>query len=204
MKLIYVFLFILVLTIIHLYIQNNNQKLINEQLQEISEDLISEKISLTVHKINREYELLFNGRELSDKLALLDDKNQAVLLKDIVEKKKLIFRYSELHCNTCIDTEISNLKQLADSIGNENIIVFVTPVNQKYIIQFKKLNNIKFAIYKLSEDMEAQIPDIGLPYYFVLESDNFRLNASFVPQKEISELTNRYFNDIRSKYFIKE
>jgi hypothetical protein len=194
---------ILLATVVHLYILNNTQKEMNLILNHEIERMAKENEMAFMHQGNRKYEIMFNGRCLATSQKVIKESGDSVPLDQLFRGSKLVFRYSELNCNTCIDKQIDILKKYAAKIGNDNIILFVSSSNSRYRIQFKKVNNIHFPIYELSSDLEKQLPNIDLPYYFIMEKNNLRINSFFIPQKEIHQLTEEYFRGILNKYFSK-
>lgn len=122
-------------------------------------------------------------------------------MSDIITGTKLVLRYSELNCNTCIDEQINNLNKISQNLGIENIILLTSYEHYTYMQKFKKVNKIKFAIYKIQDELEKDLEDIGLPYYFVLNNSNFRINNTYIGMKEIPELTTTYLKHIKDIYF---
>lgn len=121
-------------------------------------------------------------------------------LLDYVVGNKLIFRYSELNCSTCIDAQIQNLNEFAKLIGVHNILLLTTYQNDIYMQRFRKVNKIKFEI--LNIDQDSVLADIGVPYFFILTSKEMRIQSMFIPQKEEPKLTYDYLQLIREKYFL--
>lgn len=183
------------------YKYNTDKKVIGALMKSVEVSFL-QNTELRMHKENRLYELEYNGDFLSDSLFLTDVNGLKVRLRDIINENKLILRYSELNCQTCIDEQIKNLNIYADSIGVDRILLFTNYETDVYMRRFKKLNKIKFAIYNMKADANKLLKDIGLPYMFVLSPNKkMRVQYMYIPQKEIPILTSSYLNMVKGKFF---
>lgn len=156
---------------------------------------------LDLLKEARIYEFNINGREASLKCELLDSHGKTYRLRDILNGNKLILRYTDLNCHTCIEEQIKNLETYIDSIRIKNIAVIVSSDNPIYLNSFKKINKIKFPIYNISKEQNKYFEDIGLPYFFILTLKG-KMTNTFVPYKEMPEFTNNYLHSIYNQYFL--
>jgi hypothetical protein len=173
------------------------------QLKDVNNLLIVEKMYNSVYKTNRDFEVFFNGKIIPNDSKVVEAKGNMVFLKDIIEENTLILRYSDLNCNTCIDTMINNLFSISSFTGNINIIMLVTSQDTNYISLLKKGKNISFPIYKLSAELDKLFTDINLPYFFIIEKSitSIRINSTFVPLKEDQDLTHNYLQNVVQQYF---
>jgi hypothetical protein len=171
------------------------------ELSNAQKILVSERIYNTTCKTCREFEVFFNGKKIPLNSMVADDKNNMIYLKDIIKSNSIIFRFSELHCNTCIDFMIENLIKDSIFIGIENIVLLSSSTSPNYVYHFKKAKGIKFPMYKLTPNLEELFMDIDIPYCFVIEKSAMRINSVFVPQKENPELTNKYLQNLIKEYF---
>lgn len=204
-KYIYFVIIIFILALINTYITIRNKytnNTIKNELVSLNKENIDLKIDLDITKKNRNYESNFNGKELDKDLIVYDINNNKIKLGDIVNENKLILRYSNLNCNTCIEEQIKNINKYQDSIGIQKIILLTTYQNTVYMDRFRKINKVKIKIYNLGEMLDKEINDIGFPYFFVLEENTMRINCTFIPQKDKNDLTNSYIENIQKKYFI--
>ena len=173
------------------YKYNTDKKVIGALMKSVEVSFL-QNTELRMHKENRLYELEYKGDFLSDSLFLTDVNGLKVRLRDIINENKLILRYSELNCQTCIDEQIKNLNIYADSIGADRILLFTNYETDVYMRRFKKLNKIKFAIYNMKADANKLLKDIGLPYMFVLSPNkkmrdrkSTRLNSSHIEESRM-------------------
>jgi hypothetical protein len=112
----------------------------------------------------------------------------------------LIFKYSELNCNVCIDSQIIIVKKLANIISPQKII-FLSSYNQNSnLYRFKRLNSIKSEIYNIHDGLGLNIDTLNVPYYFIM-SPECRISNVFIPDKMDMEMTIRYIETIK-RYFI--
>jgi hypothetical protein len=72
-----------------------------------------------------------------------------------------------------------------------------------YVKKFKRVNNIHFDIYGISNALDSVLVDIGMPYLFVYSFVDERINNVFVPQKENVKFTYEYLHSILLKYYTK-
>lgn len=112
----------------------------------------------------------------------------------------MIFKYSELNCNVCIDSQIIIVKKLANIISPQKII-FLSSYNQNSnLYRFKRLNSIKSEIYNIHDGLGLNIDTLNVPYYFIM-SPECRISNVFIPDKMDMEMTIRYIETIK-RYFI--
>jgi hypothetical protein len=176
-------------------------KNINIQLSKVKEQLFLESLHNSTAKTCREFEIFFNGKTIPLNSKVIGERDSIIYLKDIIYDNSIILRYSELHCNTCVDIMIENLINYSNYIGNKNIILLSTSTTSNYIRQFKKFKNIEFMIYELTYGLEDLFIDIEIPYFFVIEKSTMRVNSAFIPQKEYPELIDKYLENIIKEYF---
>lgn len=151
----------------------------------------------------RSNEIYLNGSEVPLSLEVTNLEGYRKKLSEIIINNTLILRYSEMHCDVCLDSVISKLNIYQDSIGLQNIMLFTNTENLNYIKRFKRVNNIHFNIYSINNKLDSVLLDIGMPYLFVYSFDSKRINNVFVPQKENVKLTHEYLQSIYLKYFTK-
>lgn len=151
----------------------------------------------------RTNEIFLNGREISVDLGVTDINGNKRTISDIMSDNTLVLRYSEIHCDVCIDSIIAKLNLYKDFIGLQNIVLLTNAKNLNYTKRFRKVNRICFDIYNVDKALDSVLVDIGMPYLFVYSSGNKRINNMFVPQKEDSRLTDEYLHSILLHYYAK-
>ena len=108
----------------------------------------------------------------------------------------LIYRYSELNCNTCYETETILLKSIFEHYQNKVVILCSYEMKQHFIT-FKRINRISFPIYRISKDaFDWELEEYSEPYYFVLHSD-MRVSRIYMPNINYPELNKQYLEGIK-------
>mgnify|MGYP000756873335 CR=1 FL=1 len=179
----------LLLSNIYSYIQYKEISEVQSFLYELKKDSDIKIGQLEALKECRANEILLNGNEISRDWEITNLQGGRETLSDIMSDNTLVLRYSEMHCDVCIDSIVSKLNIYQDSIGLQNIVLFTSTKNMNYVKKFKRVNNIHF--------------DIGMPYLFVYSFVDERINNVFVPQKENVKFTYEYLHSILLKYYTK-
>jgi tryptophan synthase alpha subunit len=125
------------------------------------------------------------------------------LIKDIENKKepKLVFRFSQIHCSSCVTREIRTLRSFANQIGWERIIFVATNSDEEDLNRFKRVSQIKTKIFTV-DPYFFQLDDepIDTPYMFIIDSDS-SLKELFISMKENEVRTEQYLERISASYF---
>ncbi|MFT3749317.1 MAG: hypothetical protein QM768_13410 [Agriterribacter sp.] len=115
-------------------------------------------------------------------------------------KGKLIFRFTELNCETCVDATLSSMKRI---MGNDqlrkSVIILTSYKFNAYYKDWKRSNNIEFDIYNLG-DIKLPLLSESLvrPYLFYLD-DSLKIQNVFFPIKEYAYSTDQYLSFISKK-----
>lgn len=156
------------------------------------------KNSIDVLFLNTSFMFEFQSDKIDKNIVLFDEKENKITLKQLVQNKpKLIFKYSDLNCNVCIDEQINLLKKASEKIGSENIIILANYNSPRELSQFIRMNQINFKVFNL-RNTEFTSVDRSLPYYFILD-ESFSLNLLFIPIKGNTSLSQLYFNKVSEK-----
>ena len=198
-----ILVFFLVLSNIYGYIRYQEICEVQSFLYESKKDSDIKIGQLESLKECRANEILLSGNKMSHDLEITSIQGNRKKLSDIMSNNTLVLRYSEMHCDVCIDSIVSKLSIYRDSIGLQNIILFTSTENVNYIQRFKRVNNIHFNIYSISNGLDSVLVDIGMPYLFVYSFADERINNVFIPQKENAEFVREYLHSILRKYYTK-
>ena len=193
----------LLLSNIYSYIQYKEISEVQSFLYELKKDSDIKIGQLEALKECRANEILLNGNEISRDWEITNLQGGRETLSDIMSDNTLVLRYSEMHCDVCIDSIVSKLNIYQDSIGLQNIVLFTSTKNMNYVKKFKRVNNTHFDIYGISNALDSVLVDIGMPYLFVYSFVDERINNVFVPQKENVKFTYEYLHSILLKYYTK-
>jgi hypothetical protein len=129
-------------------------------------------------------------------IQLKDENGKYILLSSLVKKgKKLIFRFSETSCCSCLD----QLKMILNSnrYNLKNEIIYISDYSDtKRITFFRTLLNINCCIYSIN-DLGLPIEKEKIPYLFILDEDMIS-KLFFIPTYGNQKLTENYMNNINS------
>jgi peroxiredoxin len=163
-----------------------------EQLKNEKEDLLSARTF-------RETEILLNGKNLIKEVSITDGKGNSIELSEIMDKNKLVFYFSEVSCDMCVDMEIARLNEKADLTVSDNTVILISAISKRYVAQYTNNNKLKFSIYEIKSKGDKFLP--SLPCYFIIDYDSKRINSAFFPSKYTPDETDRYLNKIAEDYF---
>ena len=142
----------------------------------------------------------FQSMKIDRDLILYNTDGQIQELGKLVcQGPKLIFKYSKLNCDVCVDEQIILLKEFTEIIGSENVIIISDYDNPRELTQFVRMNQLDNEVLNL-HDQEIIPFDKSLPYYFIL-SRHLTLQQLFIPLSGSRYLTKNYFNLILRSYF---
>jgi hypothetical protein len=121
-------------------------------------------------------------------------------IKQICKNKpKLILKYSNLSCNVCVDSAITNFMRFTLKNGVENSVLLVNKVDPSYLARFLRVNDVRLKyIYSIKND--CGIGASELPHFFIINEYSAQKDI-FFPNRDSSALTNAYFIYIEDKYF---
>lgn len=195
------YLFLLGLIVIFLSIEKYRTKVLSQNKVELLKKRSDIQKSLSfMRDYYLELSIENNGKPLDKFIEINDGKKNISTFEGIVNSKKLVFRYTELHCDVCVDKQIEAIKKISKKIGKKNIIILTEYENLKNLIIFKRLNSLSIPIFNLQNKFNLPIEELDSPYYFVVDKD-FVIKDLFIPIKEIENYTNKYLNIIYKKHF---
>ena len=150
------------------------------------------------------WEMNSHGSVLPD-VSLMSDlsENQETFsLSELIgDSPKLVFRYSEIHCDVCVDSTLNRIKVFAEEIGKKNILLIASYANPRDMYTFKRLNQIDMPLYNLGQQslgMAAERADT--PYLFMINPDR-KVERVYLFYKEIAGHIAGYFRILRDNYF---
>ena len=187
---------------IFILISFNNIK----QEKTISEDIYYNKQNVNIDKLNL-YKASFISNILNSDLQLSNVKiknsiNHFTPLKEAFEEEQeqlLVYRFSKMHCESCIVSSIEILQKWCDSIGKINIL-FLGNYSNNRIFQ-RTIPNYSIGNMKVYNTPAFNIPaeEKGYPYFFTLNRD-LHISNVFFPNKAIPKITDKYLETIQKKF----
>ncbi|WP_221659773.1 hypothetical protein [Bacteroides salyersiae] len=136
------------------------------------------------------------GRLLRKDMRICDETGNKLVLKDLVDGKKLVMRYSELNCNVCVDSLLACLKERFDTIGWDKLLILATYHNKSNYYIFKRINKLK-NVYQI-DSIGCSLEEYNIPFLFLLDED-YSVKYPFIPHKEIMRETESYLDFIVDK-----
>jgi hypothetical protein len=189
--------FIFILLILDSYLLWKNRIIKTEQLQK---DFLIEYLSKRNEQFENKLKIEIQSEftKISPDQELIDFNEDTLSIESLFSHPVLIFRYSALQCNSCIDLE----KSLIDSLFKQNsqiepyISYFVFYSNRReYIADIRESkNNIPY--FQVPDNsLGLQIDKYNMPYYFVL-NQGLSISDVFIPEKENLELSKIYLENV--------
>ncbi len=177
-------LLIAILATIALFLHGNKET--NQELDEF-------------HRVNSEVNAKMAGR-IAYNISCADADGQTVQLSSLVEKKPvLIFRYSNLNCNTCVESEFEHLNQIFDNHGDDPVVILCSYHRERDFQIFKRINQIEFRIYQIPHDGFDWIAEhFDSPYYFILNS-GMTVSDILIPNKEYPDISKQYLVGVKQR-----
>ncbi len=201
-KIIYI-LSITTLIILVLFVLNKMQ-----QQKKVFDDILSRNIN--EYKLLESYSSILKDRIVSSYKygcnitymtpdSLLDaNDNRKVHLKDLSSNYKLVFYFSEMHCQTCVNEELKILKK---SVSENNIIYLASYNSLRNLNAFKRINSLRAKVYNIQRPILNNVFEVNVPFFAVINKDGALLDV-FIPSKHIPDLTKSYLDIINEKFKI--
>ena len=139
----------------------------------------------------------YNGNVIDSSVALLDSKDSSYTMGDIAcGGRILVFRYSFIHCNACVDTLMKLVGHFSKEVGAGKIAILAQYANKRDYKNFVRINNVKNGMFHL-QDTLCKADELSIPYLFVLEGD-MTISNFFMPRKEYPQITEQYLQSIKN------
>jgi hypothetical protein len=108
----------------------------------------------------------------------------------------LIFRYADINCNTCYESAIDELKTIFGDLI-QHVSILCSYYAEKDFHVFKKINQIKFPIYRIESDaFDWAVEGYNTPYYFVLHPD-MKISNVYIPSRSFPKMNKAYLESIK-------
>lgn len=180
--------------------QENNQRDFNRLYFEKKNELIS-----THHRIDRYLEKfdqnLFTENTILKNIEITDTANNGLALNKIIRGPKLIYRFSEVSCRACVNTDLYILKQLGDSIGEDNILIITEFDNLNKMNAMLNAMDIKSPYYNFKGKLNLSIERDSVtqpPFFFILDN-KLRIRFAYKTD-DAHDFSSSYFKRIIQFY----
>lgn len=119
------------------------------------------------------------------------------------ESPILLFRYSEIHCNTCTDLVIEKMNERYEA-GFTRMAIIASYDEFRHFTSFVRSNQLKMPIYLLDPAAANNIFDTEIPPYLFVADTSGQIKHPFVPIKEMEEGIDMYLEFVESKLGVTE
>ena len=152
--------------------------------------------------INRELITIRNiGLQINIKQKVTDENGNKISITELLNNSpKIIFRYSGLNCQLCIEEEIKILRKYINDIGFDNILFFSTYNSTRDLFLFKRINQLQdFEIFNLKEEkLNIPIDSLNIPYVFLIDSFGNAVMLH-IPEKTKPEFSEQFYKVVLSR-----
>lgn len=144
---------------------------------------------------------IMNSNLKVEELVVKDSLNKEYSINEIFsnkEKETLVFRFSQMHCESCINASMQIARMWVDSIGVNNIAFWGNHRNNRIFfknIPFYGLQGV--SIYNCPQ-LKLPVEELRYPYFFLIDR-NLRITNVFVPNKSTPHITNLYLKSVSEK-----
>ena len=183
-----------------LLFQSNNQlrKIVSMKENQIASLAMDRNLLLD----NFQMQYANNEYSLND-FSLSDTSDTKINLSELLDDNyKIIFRFSYLHCSSCVEFELKNVMKIAQRIPKDRIIIIAEYDNKRGFTAFIKAHNITLPIYFLNENEHANniLQNENIPYVCLMNKQ-MKIEHLFIPIKEVPIYSERYYHNIIQRYF---
>jgi hypothetical protein len=197
-KYFYFGLTILTFIVINIIVIKKYFKVKNE-VGQISQSLniAKEDVSFFMNKFT--IEAANENLKLDGNIHVVGIRNDTFTIKQIINKHTLIFRYSVLNCNACVDSQIQILSEFLNETGLDvsKICFFAYYEDLHDLVSTYRAMKYKFPFYIVQgNNLNFPIEKQNIPYYFETDT-SLRIKNVFIPKRELPKLTRQYFESMK-------
>jgi hypothetical protein len=166
---------------------------INESLSKTAGNL---QIKEEFYHLNLELGNEMNGLRAPEASCFKHRKDSTLLSKLVKTKPVLVLRYSSTNCNTCYEKALNDMTDVFGETVQSTIVLCSYLVERDFLI-FKRVNQIKYPIYRIESDaFDWTVESYNIPYYFVLHPD-MKISNVYIPNKSFPEMNGAYLESIK-------
>jgi hypothetical protein len=190
---------ILVCTFINIFFIKKS----NSQPYAISKNDSFEHYQLIFEKATAYLSYFDNGESINDKIFFTSETESyttSEFIKKYVRSTKLVFRYADVNCNTCVDSSMFKLKQLNALVRDTNIIILASYNSARDLYVWRRINNIKNPVFQIPyKSLGLKTEDLNEPYFFTLRKNSAVVQNLFIPSKMFGKASDTYLGVIKTK-----
>lgn len=180
-------IFVTMIFIFFIWINHPIKEESSEQKTLISSLLNPESIPLSPLLLSLRTSYLINGKKLP-KLSLTNYKGKDTIIS-CVGKKTIILLYSELSCNSCVDSLLKSCEILYQHKKGNAVFGIVQSSNIGYVRRFARINNLIFTLYwDQKKYFTNSFKILSLPTILLVDENGIIIN-SFAINPSVRALT---------------
>ncbi|GHT61447.1 hypothetical protein AGMMS50239_12370 [Bacteroidia bacterium] len=120
---------------------------------------------------NEKLDKTLSGNEVPD-LVCIDSVHNIFKLSDLGTPPFLIYRYSERHCSSCYETELTSLQKYFPK-NDHSVVILASYQDHRNFAIFVKAQSVGLPIYQIEHHrLDWNVEDYGVPYYFINKLTN--------------------------------
>jgi len=152
----------------------------------------------------RLYEKIDEGMVLSKEnliLSALNNENPVSLNDFIADGPKLILRYTEKDCWSCVEDVLKICKKYSEeNIGfKDSFMVLSSFSEHRNFLILHKSKDFDFPVLNLqNSSLDLKVDSLNIPYFFIL-NPNFTINSIFISERENYKLISDYLTAMKRK-----
>lgn len=160
------------------------------------------KLRNEIKRVNTElslydrYMITSNNKFEVDNISILNEKEEKLKIKSLlVNRDLLIYRFSYLNCDICIENELNNISKIVKDNPSFPIIILAKfkRISDFHIFIKANKSRIKCPIYMYEGDFNITYDkSMYHPYYFSLDTTLVGKNI-FIPEKGLNKFTHKFF-----------
>lgn len=141
----------------------------------------------------------YNDKKIPNLLLYTIDGDSLHLSELLNDDYKLLIRFSQLNCSSCIDDIFEGLRQVVNKFPSNKVILIGTYDNQRVFQAFIKNYSLPYSIY-YSRNSEDVLKEENIPYCCLINNDMILKNL-MIPMKEIPVYSRRYYEIVLNRFF---
>jgi len=188
-----IYLALLILTFQACQSKGDMPESVKDLVDQLQQDMVNKHLN---HNLTQFH---LQNQPVSSNLLLRSTEQTTLELADLTGfSSTLIFRYSEIHCNTCIDLVVQKMNELYQS-GFTQMAIIASYSEYRHFTSFVRANKLQMPVYLLEEGDEKGIFDTEIPPYLFALDQSMNIQYPFVPIKEMEAGVDMYLNFVQEK-----
>jgi hypothetical protein len=153
------------------------------------------RIKISNENINR----ITDVEQLINKYMLEYNDYPVNILQDkILDKKKIVFSFTEDCCETCV-SKLFNILMNETGIDSSNTIILTAYGNERLLNVYLVTNHINWSVINVKNKDELPFTKLNIPYFFIYDPEKRKMQSFFLPIISDRKRTIDYLKNITVK-----